>query len=67
MRPRRRFTQSIAGCPFGNADIVGMTHWDLPNVVLADAKWAEHKSHLVARWSFSDFEFTIVQPDGQYG
>jgi len=29
-----RFTQNIAGCPFGDADILGMTHWDLPNVVL---------------------------------
>ncbi len=62
-----RFTQSIAGCPFGNADIVGLTHWDLPNVVQTEAKWAEHKSLLAARWSFHDFEFAIVQPDGQYG
>jgi PAS domain S-box-containing protein len=62
-----RFTQSIAGCPFGVADILGMTHWDLPNVVLIETKWAEHKSHLAARWSFHDFEFAIVQPDGQSG
>jgi PAS domain S-box-containing protein len=62
-----RFTQDIAGCPFGDIDTFGMTHWDLPNVVLAEAKWAEHKSHLEARWSFHDFEFAIVQPDGQYG
>ncbi len=62
-----RFTQSVAGCPFGDVDILGMTHWDLPNVVLTEAKWAEHKSYLAARWSFHDFEFAIVQPDGQYG
>jgi PAS domain-containing protein len=61
-----RFTQIIAGSPFGSADIRGMTHWDLPNVVLADSNWAEHKSHLEARWSFCDFEFTTVQPDGQH-
>ena len=61
-----RFTQSIEGCPFGNADIFGMTHWDLPNVVLTDAKWAEHKSRLAAQWSFSDFEFAIVRPDGRH-
>ena len=61
-----RFTQSIEGRPFGNVDIFGMTHWDLPNVVLTDAKWAEHKCRLAARWSFSDFEFAILQPDGQH-
>jgi PAS domain S-box-containing protein len=61
-----RFTQIIEGSPFRGADILGMTHWDLPNVVLTDAKWAEHKSHLAARWSFSDFEFATVQPDGQH-
>jgi PAS domain S-box-containing protein len=61
-----RFTQNVAGGAFGNADILGMTHWDLPNVVLTDAKWAEHRSHLDARWSFSDFEFATVQPDGQH-
>jgi PAS domain S-box-containing protein len=60
-----RFTQIANGNPFGNTDIVGMTHWDLPNVVLADAKWAEHKSNLAARWSFHDFEFATVQADGQ--
>jgi PAS domain S-box-containing protein len=62
-----RFTQSIAGCPFGDVDILGMTHWELPNVVLTEAKWAEHRSHLAAKWSFHDFEFAIVQPNGQYG
>ena len=61
-----RFTQIIAGNPFGSSNILGMTHWDLPNVVLTDSKWAEHKSHLDARWSFCDFEFATVQPDGQH-
>ena len=61
-----RFTQIIAGSPFGTADILGMTHWDLPNVVLTDSNWAEHKSHLKARWSFRDFEFATTQPDGQH-
>jgi len=61
-----RFTKIIAGSPFGSADIVGMTHWDLPNVVLTDSNWAEHKSHLEARWSFRDFEFATAQPDGQH-
>ena len=60
-----RFTQIDGGSPFGSADILGMTHWDLPNVVLTDSNWAEHKSHLDARWSFHDFEFTTAQRDGQ--
>jgi PAS domain-containing protein len=62
-----RFTQIADGNPFGNTDILGMTHWDLPSVVPADAKWAEHKSHLAARWSFHNFEFATVQADGQHG
>ena len=62
-----RFTQNVVGCPFGDTDILGMTHWDLPNVVRTEAKWAEHQSQLAAQWSFHDFEFAIVQPDGQYG
>jgi PAS domain S-box-containing protein len=61
-----RFTQLIAGNPFGSADILGMTHWDLPNVLLTDSNWAEHKSYLDARWSFHDFEFATVRPDGQH-
>ena len=60
-----RFTQIADGNPFGGADILGMTHWDLPGVVLADATWPEHKSNLAARWSFHDFEFATVQADGQ--
>ena len=61
-----RFTQINAGSPFGSTDILGMTHWDLPNVVLAYSNWAEHKSHLDARWSFHDFEFATVQADGRH-
>jgi PAS domain S-box-containing protein len=60
-----RFTQIIAGSPFGSTAILGMTHWELPNVVLTDSNWEQHKSHLDARWSFHDFEFAIAQPDGQ--
>ena len=61
-----RFTQVVGYSAFGTADILGMTHWDLPNVVLADAGWAEHKSQLAARWSFCDFEFATVHPDGKH-
>ena len=61
-----RFTQVVGYSAFGTADILGMTHWDLPNVVPADVGWAEHKSQLAARWSFCDFEFATVHPDGKH-
>ncbi len=60
-----RLTQVVGCSAFGTADVLGLTHWDLPHVVLADVKWAEHKSQLAARWSFCDFEFAIVQSDGK--
>jgi PAS domain S-box-containing protein len=61
-----RFTQ-IVGCgPFGAAESLGMTHWDLPGVILGDAQWADHKSQLAARWSFCDFEFAAANANGQY-
>ncbi len=61
-----RFTQVVGSSAFGGVDILGMTHWDLPNMVLSDGEWAEHKSQLAARWSFCDFEFAIVHPDGKH-
>lgn len=61
-----RFTRCGDGCPFGEAGILGKTHWELPNVVLSEEQWAEHKSQLAACWSFHDFEFAVLQPDGQY-
>jgi PAS domain-containing protein len=57
-----RFTQIVGCSAFGTADTLGLALWDLPNVVLAGAGWDEHKSQLAARWSFCDFEFSIVQP-----
>jgi PAS domain S-box-containing protein len=59
-----RLTQVVGCSAFGTADVLGLTHWDLP-LVLAEAGWAEHKSQLAARWSFCDFEFGIVHPDGR--
>jgi PAS domain S-box-containing protein len=61
-----RFTQVVGSSAFGSADIRGMRHWDLPNVIVADVGWAEHKSQLAARWSFCDFEFATVQLDGKH-
>jgi PAS domain-containing protein len=48
-------------------EVLGKTRWELPNIVLGDAEWAEHKSQLAAQWSFCDFEFAAVHPDGQLG
>jgi PAS domain S-box-containing protein len=59
-----RLTRIVGCSAFGIPDVLGLTHWDLP-LVVADAGWAEHKSQLAARWSFCDFEFAIVRPDGK--
>jgi PAS domain S-box-containing protein len=61
-----RFTQVVGCSAFGSADILGLRHWDLPDVVPADVGWAEHQSQLAARWSFCDFEFATVQPGGKH-
>ena len=58
-----RLTQVVGCSGFGSHEVLGLTHWELPQAVV-DAGWAEHKSQLAARWSFCDFEFAIVQPDG---
>jgi PAS domain S-box-containing protein len=60
-----RLTQVVGCSPVGTGDILGLTHWDLPNVVLPDGEWGDHLSHLAAHWSFCDFEFAIVHPDGK--
>jgi len=62
-----RFTQ-FAGCGItGVDDYLGKTHWELANIQMSEAQWAEHRSHLAAHWSFCDFEFAAMQPDGQLG
>ena len=62
-----RFTQMIGCGVLGTGDVIGKTRWELPNILLSDAEWARHKSQLAERWSFCDFEFAAVQPDGQLG
>jgi PAS domain S-box-containing protein len=59
-----RLTQVVGCSAFATPDVLGLTHWDLPHVVVADGEWAQHKSQLAARWSFCDFEFATVHPDG---
>jgi PAS domain-containing protein len=59
-----RFTRVVGCSAFATPDVLGLTHWDLPHVVVAGGEWAQHKSQLAARWSFCDFEFATVHPDG---
>lgn len=60
-----RFT-GIAGTGMaGTGDILGKTLWELPTVVLNDDEWVKHKSELAAQWSFCDFDYAVVLPDGQ--
>jgi PAS domain S-box-containing protein len=58
-----RLTKLVGCSAFRVPEVLGQTHWDIPMVV-ADAGWAAHKSQLAARWSFCDFEFAVLQPDG---
>lgn len=62
-----RFTQYVGRGVSSPGDVLGKTHWELPNIVLSDVEWAEHKWQLVARKSFRDFEFAAVLPDGRLG
>lgn len=62
-----RFTQ-FTGCGItGVEEYLGKTHWDLESIQVSDAQWTEHRSHLAAHWSFCDFEFAAMHPDGQLG
>lgn len=62
-----RFTQYIGCGVSGTGEVLGKTLWELPNIVLSDVEWIEHKSQLDTRWSFCDFEFAAVHSDGQLG
>jgi PAS domain S-box-containing protein len=57
-----RFTEIVGSHPFGSAEIIGLTHWELANVILAKSVWEKHRSHLAARWCFCDLEFAVVSP-----
>lgn len=59
-----QFTQNVGCGPSDTAEVLGRTFWELPNIVLTDAAMREQKSRMHARWSFFDFEFAAVQPDG---
>lgn len=59
-----RFTELVGATPFAERELLGKTAWEMPQVILDDARWAEHKSQLDARWAFCDFEFTVAHPAG---
>lgn len=60
-----RFTQYIGCGVSGTGEVLGKTFWELPNIVPGEVDWFEHKSQIDSRWSFCDFEFAAVHPDGQ--
>jgi len=60
-----RFTAITGTGMIGAGDILGKTLWELPTVVLSDDEWIKHKSELAAQWSFCDFEYAVILPDGQ--
>jgi PAS domain S-box-containing protein len=62
-----RFTKITGTGMAGTGDILGKTLWELPTIVLSDDEWVKHKSELAAQWSFCDFEYAAVLPDGQNG
>lgn len=62
-----RFTKITGTGMTGIGDILGKTLWELPAVVVTDDEWVKHKSELAAQWSFCDFEYAVVLPDGQLG
>jgi PAS domain S-box-containing protein len=62
-----RFTKVVGSGMAGTGDILGKTLWELPTIVLSDDEWVKHKSELAAQWSFCDFEYAAVLPDGQNG
>jgi PAS domain S-box-containing protein len=60
-----RFTEYAGLGVLGADEVLGKRLWELPNIVQDSADWAAHQSQLGERWSFCDFEFTALQPDGQ--
>ncbi|MHB8535630.1 MAG: PAS domain S-box protein [Sulfuricaulis sp.] len=60
-----RFTKITGTGMVGAGDIVGKTLWELPAIVLSDDEWVKYKSELAAQWSFCDFEYAAVLPNGQ--
>ena len=62
-----RFTDVVGtGIP-GIGAMLGKTLWELPGIVPAEdgRGWVAHKSEIVARWSFCDFECAVTLPDGR--
>jgi PAS domain S-box-containing protein len=60
-----RFTRIVGASPFAGHEDLGLSFWELPKVILADALREEHRSRLEAQWSFCDFEFAVEEPGGR--
>jgi PAS domain S-box-containing protein len=62
-----RFTKVAGSGVPGAGQVLGQTLGEVTAVVLSDADWTTHQSELAAHWSFCDFEYAVVLPDGQLG
>jgi len=62
-----RLTELAGSGISGAIDVLGKTYWELANINLGAAAWMEHQTQLAEHWSFRDFEFTAIHPDGQLG
>ena len=60
-----RFTEVTGSSVPGAGHVLGQTLREVPAIVLSDAEWTAHQSELAAHWSFCDFEYAVVLPDGQ--
>ncbi|MGQ0697747.1 MAG: PAS domain S-box protein [Panacagrimonas sp.] len=60
-----RFTWITHADVLGACELLGKTLWEQPRLVPQTAEWAEHCSQLAAQWSFCDFVFASLEPDGQ--
>jgi PAS domain-containing protein len=60
-----RFTKIIGAGVTGTGCILGKTLWESPTVLLDDDDWVKHKSELAAHWSFCDFNYAVLLPDGR--
>lgn len=62
-----RFTKYTGHGVQSASEVLGKTRWELPNIVLSDGEWAEHRRLLIERGSFRDFRFTAILGEGKLG
>ncbi len=60
-----RFTRVVGDGMLATEEMLGKALWDLPGIVLSEEQRVAHSSQVAAQWSFCDFDFAVVSPDGQ--